>query len=405
MIATPMPKSHSDLQPLRTGEEAIRLAKGLLPLLRNNAAQSERDRCLTHESSQAMREAGLYQLMAPRRVGGYEADIHTYVETCLELSKGDSAAGWVSMVMNGNALLMGLFPDATRHEVFGHDPLAAISGQWAPSAKTRIVKGGYEVTGKWMWASGCYQAQWNVVGFPVVGDDGEDLGVRLGLVPASELTIEDTWYVAGMSGTGSNTFVANDVFIPQHRTLLLSDVLNGHSLSDHHDEPLYRTPMISAVPLGISGAIIGMAEAAWEMTLANLAKGRGITGSIYTDARQSPSYQLNLADARAAIDSARLHTFRAADDIDRSIHQNERLDELSRARIRLDEATAIKRCREAMDLLLNINGASSFASANALQRIWRDIEVASRHGYINGDLGREIYGRALLGLEQVGGPF
>ena len=386
-------------------EDPVAEAKSLLPLLQRNAADSERGRRLSKETGEALREKGLFQLMVPRRVGGYEASFRTYVEVCAELCRGDSAAGWVVMILGGNGLLMGLFPDEVRDEVYGHNPLAAVCGQWAPTAKCTSVDGGYRVSGKWMWASGCYESQWSAVGFPAIDRDGQEKGVRLGLVPTDQLTIEDTWFVAGMSGTGSNTFVAQDVFIPERRTLLLDDVVAGVTQSEHRDEALYRSSLATATPLGICGAILGMAEAAWDMTMASLAKGKGITGSIYKDARRSPSCQLNLADARSALDSARLHLLRAADDVDDAARTGVRLADLSRARIRLDQSTALKRCREAVDLLLNIGGASCFASANPLQRVWRDVEVASRHAYVNGDLGREIYGRALLGLEQVSPTF
>lgn len=382
----------------------VQAARDLRPLLRKNAGQSEADRRLARESSKALREAGFFQLTAPRRSGGLQADIRTYCEVCDELARGDSSAGWVSMITAGGAFLMGMMPDRVREEVYRDDPAAAVIGQWAPTAKAERVDGGFSLSGKWMWASGCYDAQWTFLGFPSV-DGSNAADVRVGLVRTDQLKIEDTWYVAGMSGTGSNTYAGTNIFVPEYRTMSMKDIEEGNSASDHKDESLYRASIISALPLGICATVCGMAEAAFDLTLEMLDAGKPIVGSIYKDAREAPSYQLNLADARGAIDSARLHTMRAAQDIDTAVREGRKLTELARARIRLDEAVALKRIREAVDLLLNIGGARCFMLSSPIQKIWRDIGTASRHAYTNGDLGREIYGRAILHREQVSTSF
>ncbi|HVW40625.1 MAG TPA: acyl-CoA dehydrogenase family protein [Amycolatopsis sp.] len=391
--------------PHQDRERLVQTARDLVPLLRGNAGQSERDRRLPEESSEALRKAGLYQLMAPRRCGGSEADFRTYLEVCAELARGDSAAAWITMIFGGGAYCMGLFGDQAREDVYGADPTAAVAGQLTPSAQSKVVDGGYVISGRWMWASGSYQAQWTVSAYPVLDEQGQLSDLRLALLPTSELTIEDSWFVAGMAGTNSNTFVANELFVPEHRTLSLLALGAGVKPSEHTDEPLYRSAAVTGLTLAVTGPILGLAEAAWDATLTTIGKGKAIAYSVYTDLKQSPSYQLNLADARGAIDSARLHLFRAAEDLDRGARDDVVLDDLDRARIRSDMAVAVKRAREAVELLLNIGGAGSFATANPLQRIWRDLGTATRHGYVNADLGREIYARALLGLDQVSPSF
>lgn len=389
----------------RNNDELVQVARDMRPMLRKNSATSESDRRLARESSKALREAGFFQLTAPRRSGGLEVDVETYCVVCEELARGDSSAGWVSMITAGGAFLMGMMPDKVRDEVYGADPTAAVIGQWAPTAKSEEVDGGYLLNGKWMWASGCYDAQWTFVGFPALDRRSNEPDVRVGLVPTNELKIEDTWYVAGMSGTGSNTYAGTNIFVPAYRTLSMKDITEGNSFSDHRDEALYRSSIVTALPLGICATVCGMAEAAFDLTLEALGRGKPIVGSIYKDARESPSYQLNLADARGNIDSARLHIMRAAADIDLGVREGRKLTELARARVRLDESIALKRLREALDLLLNIGGAGSFMLSNPLQKLWRDVGTASRHAYTNGDLGREIYGRAILNRDQVSTSF
>ncbi|ATU95383.1 acyl-CoA dehydrogenase family protein [Phyllobacterium zundukense] len=388
-----------------TNTELVENARKLRGFLRANAEDSALNRRLAMESAAALRAGGFLQVMVPRRCGGSEADFQTFCQICEELARGDSAAGWLTMIAGSSAALMGLLPDKTRSEVYDADPRATVIGQWAPTAKSTPVDGGWKLTGRWPWASGCFEAQWSFVGSPVPDSSGKMVDVRLALVPTSELTIEDTWHVAGMCGTGSNTFVGDDIFVPSHRAMLMSELIAGVTRSDHSDEAIYRAPLITALPLAMCATAVGIAESAFDHTLENLERGKPIVASCYTDARQSPSYQLNLADARGAIDSARLHVMRAASDIDRSVASGVPMSDLERARVRLDEAVAQKRVREAVDLLLNIGGASAFMLSNPVQRIWRDIETCTRHAYINGDIGREIYARALLNLDQVSSSF
>lgn len=146
--------------------------------------------------------------------------------------------------------------------------------------------------------------------------------------------------------------------------------------------------------------MLGLARAALARVLETVQKGKPIAHSVYQRSIDSPSYQLAIADAAALIDTATLHVYRSADGIDAAARERIQLDVLTRARVRCDPATAATRCRESVGLLLNAGGASSSAQANPLQRSWRDLETIARHGLVNVDISREIYGRALLGIEE-----
>src|SRR3712207_3384345 len=110
-----------------------------------------------------------------------------------------------------------LLPDRAQEDIFGADPDAKVAGVLAPSSEVRKVPGGYEVSGKWPWASGSLHADWVLVGVMIPDGDGNMVDQALAFMPASEITIEDTWFVAGMKGTGSNTLIADKVFVPEHR--------------------------------------------------------------------------------------------------------------------------------------------------------------------------------------------
>jgi 3-hydroxy-9,10-secoandrosta-1,3,5(10)-triene-9,17-dione monooxygenase len=385
-------------------EALLARARDLVPVLSEHAARGEDDRRLTDEAVAALRRAGMFRLSAPRRVGGHEVDTRTCLDVCAELAHGDGSASWVTALMNTGAYLVGLLPDRARDEVFGIDAQAAVCAQLSTNATARPEEGGFVVSGRWAWASGSYWAQWSLPTVPLFGEDGELADLCVILVPTSEMTIEDTWFAAGMAATASNTFVAEDVFVPEYRTLSVSEIAQGGSRAEHHDEPLYRSTTMSSLTLTMTGPLLGLARAALARVLDTVRAGKPVAYSIYERSIDSPSYQLAVADAAALIDTATLHVHRSADAIDAAARDGEPLDVLTRARVRSDIATAVVRCREAVGLLLDVAGASSFAQTNPLQRTWRDMEIISRHGLLNVGLGREIYGRALLGIEDQVSP-
>lgn len=286
--------------------------------------------------------------------------------------------------------------------MFDADPDARICGVVAPNSTAVAVEGGLRVTGKWGFASGSLHSQWAMLGVPVVDETGTQIDQGMALIPMSELTIEDTWYVAGMRGTGSNTIVADDVFVPAHRILSVTAAIEGSYPTEHKDEALYRSAFVPVLALVLVGPQLGLAQGALETVKASLAKGRGISYTFYEKSVDSGSTQINMANAASLVDTAMLHCFRAATDIDTAAASLDYMDFGTRARVRMDVGVVATRAREAMDLLLTVQGAGSFAEVSPLQRMWRDLETGSRHAVVNPAIAAEAYGRALLGVtEQV----
>jgi alkylation response protein AidB-like acyl-CoA dehydrogenase len=381
-------------------ERLLQTARDLRPLLREHAGESERNRRLAENTERALRESGLFQATAPRRSGGAGGDVRTLIELSAEISRGDSSAGWVAFIANTTAFGMGLFPDDVRELVYGPDPRNVAISQFAPGGTAEKVDGGYRINGKWGFASGCYQAQWTLNAFLVLDAEGQPSEVRWALMPLADMRIEDTWYVVGMAGTGSNTLVAEDLFVEDRCTLDLETFMGTAVFPIwHEDETSYRASLNSLACLGLCGPLLGMAEDAWDFTTENLGKGRPVSYWAYSDRRDAPSYRLALADARVAIDAGRMHLLRSADEMDDAAREGRVLDTAARARIRGDSEIATRNFRRAVTLMLDIVGTSSFAQSNPLQRVWRDLTVASGHGLNNPLLNREIYGQSLVGRD------
>ncbi len=337
--------------------------------------------------------------MVPKRFGGYETDFRTMLTIIEELGKGCGSTAWAMSLINICAWLTGLYPERTQQEVWGSNPDDGwAAGSLQPNGQARRVDSGYVVSGRWPWSSGCLHAQWGVVGTLIVDGAGEVSDLGIVLMPIEEMTIEDTWFVAGMRGTGSNTLGADDVFVPEHRFLSYLRAFKGDYGSEHKNEALYRSAFVPVTILILVAPQLGLASAALELVI-DKAPQRKVTHTHFEKQSESTGFQMQLAEAAIKIDSAHLHAFRAADDVDRAAGRGELLDLVSRARIRMDSAMVAQLCQDAVDLLVSAHGASSFADTNALQRIWRDVHVASRHAITGWAVNLEVYGKALLGVE------
>ena len=378
--------------------ELLSRAAALRPLLEQNADATDSLRRLPDTSVAALREAGLCRLMVPKRFGGFETSIHTYIEVMAELGRGCGSTSWVASLVNVCAWLAGLFPDRAQQDVWGSNPDAWVAGSLAPHGDAKPVDGGWRVSGRWMWASGCLHAQWAACGIHMNDDKGETVNFGLSLMPMTDLTVEDTWHMAGMKGTGSNTIVARDVFVPEHRFLPYPAAFAGTYRTEHTDETVYRVALVPVTILILVGSQLGMARAVLDHVVSK-APARGITHTNMTRQSESAGFQILLADAAMKIETAILHALRAADDLDGYAAARKHPDLVARSRVRADTALVAKYCREAVEILVSAHGTSSMADSNRLQRLWRDIHVASRHAITEWQVNLEVYGKALLGVE------
>ena len=373
-------------------------AASIRPTLEANAEATDAGRRLADGNVQALLDAGLCRLMVPHRFGGYQTSIRTYIEVMAELGRGCASTAWVASLINVCAWLAALFPEQAQRDVWGHAPDAWVAGSLAPLGEATVVDGGWRVSGRWPWASGSLHAQWAACGIHMKGPSGEFANLGLSLMPMREVRIEDTWFVAGMKGTGSNTIVAEGAFVPAHRFLPYPQAFTGVYRTEHLDESVYRSALVPVTVLILAGAQLGATRAALDHVLAHAAK-RGITHTTFPTQRDSAGFQMQVAEAAMKLDTAFMHVRRAADDIDRAADGSEQLDLVARARVRMDTALAAKYCRDAVELLVAAHGTSSFGDWNRLQRLWRDVHVASHHAITEWQVNLEVYGKAMLGVE------
>jgi alkylation response protein AidB-like acyl-CoA dehydrogenase len=388
--------------------EAVELlvrVKELHLLLANNAAAGERDRCVAEESIDALTRAGVFKLTVPKRYGGYQTWMRTMLDVSAAIAAADGGTAWIVALINVYNWLTGLFSEKAQDEVFGADPRARVSGVLAPTSQCRRTKGGWRVTGKWYDNAGSLHSTWSVLGVPITNVGGEVVDQGLALIPSTDLEVEDTWFVAGMKSTGSNAVTADDIFVPEHRILRVLDAIGGEYSSEYTGtESLYRSAFIPVLALSLIGPQLGMGAAALDHVISEAAE-KPISYTYYEAQRDSVAFQLQIAEAARLIDTAHLHAYRAANDIDEAAARGVYPDFLTRARIRSDTGHVAESITRAIDILLSAHGSGSFAEANPLQRIWRDSSTAARHAVSTPMVGYEVYGKALLSVEDSITPF
>ncbi|WP_230991265.1 acyl-CoA dehydrogenase family protein [Streptomyces endocoffeicus] len=394
-ITLDVPRTTDAARKLRA--DLVERAATLRPLLSRNADPTDRERGVPAENIDALAEAGLLALMRPARYGGLQTDHRTLLEVSREVGRACGSTAWLTSLLNANAWFVGLFPAQAQDDVWAHTPHARVAGVVTPSGTARVVEGGYRVSGRWAPASGCAHADWAVLGVTRPDAEGTSDGVGIVLAPMSELTIEDTWFVAGMRGTASNTLVGEDLFVPAHRFHSVPDAIEGRYATPFTDEALYRGPFVPTAALVLTGPQLGLAAAAVDL-LVERAPGRALTLTGYTSQAEAPTVQLAAARAASLADSAQLHAYRAAADIDEAARAGVFPDYDARARMRMDAGMAAVHAREAVRIVCSAQGASSFGESNPLQRIWRDIETGSRHAVLNPEVAAEIYGKSLFGI-------
>lgn len=384
-------------------EELVQRASELRPLIQSKAAEGEANRQVSKDVIDAVREAQLFASIAPKRWGGLGLPLTTQVQISEELARGDGSVGWVHYILSFDAWTLGFLPDHGQDEVFADGVPLACGVAFGPSAIAHRTDGGYLVTGRWPYASGSGHSQYAAVG--AATDDepipGQEVQLPMFVVPMSEATIEDTWFTAGMAGSGSNTVVLDNVFVPDHRILKMSTEFEwipvDRTPSDETSDWWAFWPTVSVTA---AAPLVGMAQAVLDLIVDGATK-RGIVYSSYTRQVDSHVVLRDIGDAAAKIESARALLDRAAARVDRYAADRKPMPPLERARIRGEASYISRLLRETVDDLMSIGGASGFANSNPLQRYWRDMGMISRHGFLTPNLGPEIYGRALLELPSV----
>ncbi|GHJ41487.1 acyl-CoA dehydrogenase family protein [Streptomyces sp. TS71-3] len=382
-------------------EELIAKARELHPLLREYVSRAEVGRQAAPEVVEALTEAGFFRLMKPRRLGGNEVGLRTLVEVTETLGEGDGSAAWLVGVGAVAAWLVGTASKQAQEDLFAQDPDARVAGGSSPGPARR-VEGGYRVSGRWPYASGAHGSSWATMGAVLTDESGQMSDALVCVAPASDLTLERTWQTVGMRGTGSDTWVADDVFVPDHRTISIGQVVAG-KWPLPTEETMYLLPAGPLGLLGLLGPILGLGRAALDYVIAQAPR-KGMHHTFFARQADSVGVQIQLAEAALKLKTAKLHTYAIADAIDAAASRGEQVEYADRAEYRAEYGYVAQQVLEALQILINVHGAGAFAESNPLQQWWRDANTAAHHAGLNAAVGYEVYGKSLVGVDEQVSP-
>jgi alkylation response protein AidB-like acyl-CoA dehydrogenase len=381
----------------------VRAAAGLQPLLRELHDEIEREQRFPRALVEKMREAGLYRMVIPRSLGGYQADALTYLRAVELMAEGCGSVGW-NLANNGIVQLVSLgLPDEGVHEIYAQSPSTPGAGTAVQGGGQAVpVEGGYRVTGRWSFGSGSPEASWMLGSFQILDDgkprlspEGKPLYWRGFFSRAEVEIVPGSWDVTGLRGTGSFDWTVHDVFLPERRTMVHAGVPLDNQW-DRWPGVTYSLPTQCWIGPHHSAVISGIARAGID-ALIELAGGktpRGRTGLLC----DNPQVQDAVGRADAILNAGRAYRSAMITELWNSVAAGKGTTLEQRARCRLASTYAADSARQAIDLVYRHGGSTSFKRDSRLAECWRDLHTVGQ----TVTLAPEWYpigGRVYLGID------
>lgn len=383
-------------QTTTTGPELIARARALTPMLAVHAAEAERLRKPVDVVIKALEDAEIFKLMVPRCYGGLELDLDTFFEVGVALGEGDASMAWVTNFYIEHNWIFCQFPASFQQELFTDRSYVLAPAMIAPSGVATRENGGYRLQGRWQWSSGIMHGDWVIPGALERTLEGKP-DPRWFALPRAQVKVEDTWYVEGMSGTGSNDVVIDDAYIPADRSVSMLEMGSGNGPGSRlHDGPLYRTPMLPILTMAAVTPALGQARMAVRAFRERLTERLLLNGVKQAG---KPAAQIRLARAEVEVRSAELLVRDVIADVC-TRRNNATMEDRGRWAAQL--AVAVDRCKHVIQTVIEASGAHAHFLNHPLQRALRDVNTISCHIVFELDGRLEAFGRLLLGMEPGG---
>ncbi|QLL07537.1 acyl-CoA dehydrogenase family protein [Mycobacterium vicinigordonae] len=343
-----------------------------------------------------LQDIGFLRALQPARFGGGEVSLREFVDCVIEVSKASPSAGWVTGVIGVHPWQLALFPDQAQQEMWGDEPARMHSSSYNPTGTAQRVNGGYQVSGRWSFSSGCDHCEGVNVGAILRGPEGSEY--RSFLLHADQYRIEDNWHVAGLRGTGSKDIVVAETFVPEHRSQSHLDYAFGKPLPGQqvNPGPLYLLPWSVVFNIALAASVLGSATGfvqRWTQESSTRVIPPGLAQA------DDPLTQRRLAEATWTLDAAlaMLHTDvdtlwqMALDGVIATMEQ--------RGRFRWNLNRSCELVAAAIgDLMRAASGRSVFLN-HPLQRRFQDIQAAMGHAYLVADPLAKSVGGSLMGTK------
>ena len=377
--------------------ELVARLQQLTPMLAEHARQAEEDRKPVDAVMAAIEATGAYRYFVPKRFGGFEYSLSSFMDIGVALGRGCVSTAWVTTFCMEHNWLLALFDREAQEDIFGKQPYIIAPGALAPNGKATPVDGGYRLTGRWQWGTGVMHADWVMAGALAPADD-ESMTLKMFILPREQVEVLDTWYIDGMVGTGSNDMAVEDVFIPAHRCVEIAQLRDGTSPGAlWHNSAIFKMPMLPVLGLTAAAPAVGATLEAVDLFKDRLA-GRTVYGTT-TKQSEKAIAQARLAAVSVSAAAAQERLYSLAKQVSDWGERDRACPVEERARFRASLALLVRDCRDIVRQVVEACGASGHFLHHPLQRIQRDLNTLSCHTVFDVDLGTELYGRTLLGLE------
>ncbi|WP_323039685.1 acyl-CoA dehydrogenase family protein [Gemmobacter sp.] len=371
--------------------------RSILDLVGANVVQAEDLRRVPDANVQALRDIGYLRGMVPRAYGGSEESPVDLYRAARLLASICPSTAWATQLLMGHAHVVAAFSKQAQDEVWGNGPDSYAASSVAPAGKFTPAEGGFHLTGRYQFSSGCDHAHWVILGGMRPNAETGASEHCLALVPRAEVQIVDTWFTAGLKGTGSKDIVIDGVFVPEHRIETMGALFMGQSRGiGLHDGELYRIPFSAIFGASFSVVALGAADGMVRAYSERL-RGRvsALTGLKTIDS--APSL-MRLAESHQDLRAATAL-------IEQDWHDFLRLARGELAPTpdvlvgwRTTQSYVVKIAVQATDRLYNASGGSAGYLSNPAQRFWRDVHMAAGHYYVDYDIAARVLGRHLMGL-------
>ena len=384
-----------------TAATLVGRARALSGQFRARAEATESARRILPETIADLRGAGLFRVLQPKRFGGLELDFDAYSRMVAALGGGCGATCWTLSVVAMNHWQLGMFPAQAQEEVWGGNADALVASSLGAPGEAKRADGGYRVSGRWSFATGCDAADWIMLGART--DDQSDSGAGYFLLSRAQCTVEDEPNAVGLAGAGDRAVVVNDVLVPEHRVLSGETALSGRPPGvEVNSGAIYRVPVPAAVGASFAVPAVAIARGALdeflESTKVRVTRGAALGGR--KGMAEFQTIQLRVAEAAALLDAAELLLARDFAETLRAASRKGALDPARAMRNRRDHAFAARLAQQAADRLFEAAGGQLLFDSSHLQRLWRDVRACARHAALSWDLVGTMYGRFALGLPE-----
>jgi 3-hydroxy-9,10-secoandrosta-1,3,5(10)-triene-9,17-dione monooxygenase len=374
-------------------------ARALVPSLRARATECEELRRVPDESIAELHKSGIFRMLQPKRVGGSELPYRALVELTAILAEGCGSTSWVVANLASHHWMLAMWPEQAQDEVWDESPDHLIGSALVfPGGKAVAVADGYMLSGRWPFSSGVDPSQWNFLGGIVHDAKDKPVEQRCFLVAEGDYRVIDTWYAAGLRGTGSKDIEMKDVFVPAHRTLPLSALVGGGIAPGCaiNPAPLYKLPVLGLFAFVVSGVSLGLARGAiGDFTQQMHSRIATYSGRRLADLA---NLQLKIGEASALADTAEALMLKDCDEAMAITQDGVPPTIEQKARWRRDGAYAASLCTEAVNLIFAATGGGGVYLNQPIQRAFRDAHAANAHYALSWDVNGTQWGRIALGL-------